>query len=111
MSTPAAPHHGAELDPFSLTWTALRAAVTDLSGEDFGRRTHLDLIAHLPDARQPPAEGLARFREMLERVAGSVPGHLPRGGRAADRRRWAGVHRAERAGPVALASKVPLHLG
>ncbi|MFF6879213.1 maleylpyruvate isomerase N-terminal domain-containing protein [Streptomyces sp. NPDC012474] len=32
---------------------------------------HLDLTAHLPDAGQPPAEGLARSREMLERIAGS----------------------------------------
>jgi hypothetical protein len=32
---------------------------------------HLDLIAHLPDAGQPPAEGLARSREMLEGIAGS----------------------------------------
>ncbi|MGW9171867.1 maleylpyruvate isomerase N-terminal domain-containing protein [Streptomyces decoyicus] len=30
---------------------------------------HLDLIAHLPDATQPPAEGLARSRAMLERIA------------------------------------------
>ncbi|MDG4860339.1 maleylpyruvate isomerase N-terminal domain-containing protein [Streptomyces sp. T-3] len=30
---------------------------------------HLDLIAHLPDAPQPPAEGLARTREMLEKIA------------------------------------------
>jgi Mycothiol maleylpyruvate isomerase N-terminal domain len=32
---------------------------------------HLDLIAHLPDAADPPAEGLARSREMLERLAGA----------------------------------------
>lgn len=30
---------------------------------------HLDLIAHLPDATQPPTEGLARSRAMLERIA------------------------------------------
>ncbi|MEV5124055.1 maleylpyruvate isomerase N-terminal domain-containing protein [Streptomyces decoyicus] len=30
---------------------------------------HLDLIAHLPDATQPPAEVLARSRVMLERIA------------------------------------------
>src|SRR5207248_2889216 len=29
---------------------------------------HLDLIAHLPDAAEPPAEGLARSREMLEEI-------------------------------------------
>ncbi|MFF8715016.1 maleylpyruvate isomerase N-terminal domain-containing protein [Streptomyces sp. NPDC015184] len=33
---------------------------------------HLDLIAHLPDAAEPPAEGLARTREMLERIAGAA---------------------------------------
>lgn len=34
---------------------------------------HLDLIAHLPDARtQPPAESLARSRAMLERIAGTA---------------------------------------
>ncbi|MFI6584569.1 maleylpyruvate isomerase N-terminal domain-containing protein [Embleya sp. NPDC050493] len=31
---------------------------------------HLDLIAHLPKAAGPPAEGLARTRELLERIAG-----------------------------------------
>jgi hypothetical protein len=33
---------------------------------------HLDLIAHLPDAAEPPAEGLARTREMLEEIAGTA---------------------------------------
>ena len=33
---------------------------------------HLDLIAHLPDAANPPAEGLARSRELLERIAGTA---------------------------------------
>lgn len=33
---------------------------------------HLDLVAHLPDAAQPPAEGLARSREMLEKIAGTA---------------------------------------
>jgi len=32
---------------------------------------HLDLIARLPDAPPPPAESLARTREMLETIAGS----------------------------------------
>ncbi|MGW5387690.1 maleylpyruvate isomerase N-terminal domain-containing protein [Nocardia sp. NPDC003963] len=32
---------------------------------------HLDLIAYLPDAAQPPEEGLARSRELLERIAGT----------------------------------------
>lgn len=33
---------------------------------------HLDLVAHLPDVAQPPAEGLARTREMLEKIAGTA---------------------------------------
>ncbi|MFI6025552.1 maleylpyruvate isomerase N-terminal domain-containing protein [Amycolatopsis magusensis] len=33
---------------------------------------HLDLIRYLPDAALPPAEGLARSREMLERIAGTA---------------------------------------
>ncbi|AIS02056.1 maleylpyruvate isomerase N-terminal domain-containing protein [Streptomyces glaucescens] len=32
---------------------------------------HLDLTAHLPHVAGPPAEGLARSREMLERIAGT----------------------------------------
>ncbi|GAA2231669.1 maleylpyruvate isomerase N-terminal domain-containing protein [Streptomyces nogalater] len=32
---------------------------------------HLDLIAHLPDAERPPAEGLAQARAMLEEIAGA----------------------------------------
>lgn len=30
---------------------------------------HLDLVAHLPDMAGPPAQGLARSREMLEKIA------------------------------------------
>ncbi|MEN2417198.1 maleylpyruvate isomerase N-terminal domain-containing protein [Streptomyces rimosus] len=33
---------------------------------------HLDLIAHLPNAAEPPTEGLARTREMLENIAGAT---------------------------------------
>jgi hypothetical protein len=33
---------------------------------------HLDLIAHLPDAVEPPAESLARSRELLEKIAGAA---------------------------------------
>lgn len=33
---------------------------------------HLDLIAHLPKVAEPPAEGLARSREMLEKIAGAA---------------------------------------
>ncbi|MFD0343745.1 maleylpyruvate isomerase N-terminal domain-containing protein [Streptomyces sp. NPDC127117] len=32
---------------------------------------HLDLVAHVPGAAGPPAEGLARSREMLEGIAGA----------------------------------------
>ncbi|MBX9394588.1 maleylpyruvate isomerase N-terminal domain-containing protein [Streptomyces sp. TRM72054] len=31
---------------------------------------HLDLAAHLPNVAEPPAEGLARTREMLEEIVG-----------------------------------------
>ncbi len=33
---------------------------------------HFDLAAHLPDVVEPPAEGLARSREMLEKIAGTA---------------------------------------
>lgn len=33
---------------------------------------HLDLIAHLPDAAQPPIEGLAQSRHMSEKIAGTT---------------------------------------
>ncbi|MFJ9058049.1 maleylpyruvate isomerase N-terminal domain-containing protein [Streptomyces sp. NPDC102409] len=33
---------------------------------------HLDLIAHLPHAREVPAEGLSRSRRMLEEIAGAA---------------------------------------
>lgn len=33
---------------------------------------HLDLIAHLPHVAGPPAEGLARSRQMLEMIAGAA---------------------------------------
>ncbi|SFW89185.1 maleylpyruvate isomerase N-terminal domain-containing protein [Amycolatopsis australiensis] len=33
---------------------------------------HLDLIAHVPDAAPPPAEGPARTRSMLEAIAGTA---------------------------------------
>ncbi|MFL6072608.1 MAG: maleylpyruvate isomerase N-terminal domain-containing protein [Mycobacteriales bacterium] len=33
---------------------------------------HLDLVAHLPDTAGPPAEGLARSRGMLEKIAGAA---------------------------------------
>jgi hypothetical protein len=33
---------------------------------------HLDLIAHLPEATEPPAGGLARSRGLLEQIAGAA---------------------------------------
>ncbi|MER6090475.1 maleylpyruvate isomerase N-terminal domain-containing protein [Streptomyces bluensis] len=33
---------------------------------------HLDLVAHLPGVAGPPSEGLARSREMLEKIAGAT---------------------------------------
>ncbi|MEO6089995.1 MAG: maleylpyruvate isomerase N-terminal domain-containing protein, partial [Umezawaea sp.] len=33
---------------------------------------HLDLVAYLPNAPEPPADGLARSREMLEGIAGAA---------------------------------------
>ncbi|MFF9483888.1 maleylpyruvate isomerase N-terminal domain-containing protein [Streptomyces sp. NPDC014676] len=39
---------------------------------------HLDLIAHLPSAPQPPTETLAAARAALEKIAGTAfPGELP----------------------------------
>jgi Mycothiol maleylpyruvate isomerase N-terminal domain len=39
---------------------------------------HLDLIAHLPSAAEPPAEPLAAARGMLEKIAGTAfPASLP----------------------------------
>jgi uncharacterized protein (TIGR03083 family) len=73
---------------------------------------HLDLIAHLPDAAPPPAEGLARSREMLERIAGSA---FPKSFSDRDallvgtgRRPPTDAERAELGEP---ASQFPLYLG
>jgi hypothetical protein len=33
---------------------------------------HLDLVAHLTDADGPPAAGLARSRDLLEKIAGAT---------------------------------------
>ncbi|EPD89485.1 MULTISPECIES: maleylpyruvate isomerase N-terminal domain-containing protein [Streptomyces] len=33
---------------------------------------HLDLIAHLPGAAEPPAQGLARTRQILEKITGAA---------------------------------------
>lgn len=47
---------GDYLDAYVLEWTL----------------HHLDLGAHLPHVAEPPAEGLARTREMLEKIAGTA---------------------------------------
>ncbi|WNI26568.1 maleylpyruvate isomerase N-terminal domain-containing protein [Streptomyces sp. ITFR-16] len=73
---------------------------------------HLDLVAHLPGAAQPPAEGLARTRAMLETIAGS-----PFPASFTDRdallvgtgRRAPTPEETDRLG--ALATKLPLYLG
>ena len=73
---------------------------------------HLDLIAHLPDAAEPPAEGLARSRELLEKIAGAAfpasfsdkDALLIGTGRRAPAE-------AERAELGELAEKIPLVLG
>ncbi|MCX4672650.1 maleylpyruvate isomerase N-terminal domain-containing protein [Streptomyces sp. NBC_01381] len=73
---------------------------------------HLDLVAHLPDVAGPPAEGLARCREMIEEIAGaSFPASfsdqdvlLVGTGRRAP-------SEAEKAELGALAAQLPLVLG
>ncbi|MFJ4952512.1 maleylpyruvate isomerase N-terminal domain-containing protein [Streptomyces sp. NPDC088760] len=73
---------------------------------------HLDLIAHVPGAAQPPAEGLARSRAMLEEIAGaSFPGSWSDQDalRIGTGRR--GPTDTERTQLGALASKLPLVLG
>ncbi|MFI8992885.1 maleylpyruvate isomerase N-terminal domain-containing protein [Streptomyces sp. NPDC053542] len=73
---------------------------------------HLDLVAHLPDTPGPAAEGLARSREMLERIAGAAfpasfsdeDALLVGTGRRAPTE-------AERAELGELAAKLPLVLG
>jgi hypothetical protein len=73
---------------------------------------HLDLIAHLADAPPPPADGLARSRELLEKIAGAAfpPSFSDRdalligtGRRAPDE--------AEKAELGELATRLPLVLG
>jgi hypothetical protein len=54
---------------------AQRAAPRPTSATEFlagrAQRHHLDLIAHLPSAAEPPAETLAAARASLERIAGA----------------------------------------
>ncbi|WP_251091810.1 maleylpyruvate isomerase N-terminal domain-containing protein [Streptomyces sp. Caat 7-52] len=73
---------------------------------------HLDLIAHLPAAAQPPAEGLARSRAMLEEIAGAA---FPAAWSDQDALRVGTGRRtptdAERAELGPLAGRLPLVLG
>lgn len=73
---------------------------------------HLDLIAHLPDAAQPPAECLARSREMLERIAGAAfpPSFSDTDALLIGTGRRAPAE-AEKAALGELAAKLPLVLG
>ncbi|MFD9540318.1 maleylpyruvate isomerase N-terminal domain-containing protein [Streptomyces sp. NPDC060022] len=73
---------------------------------------HLDLTAHLLDAAEPPGEGLARSREMLEGIAGA---DFPASFSDKDallvgtgRRAPTGAERSELGG---LAAELPLVLG
>ncbi|MBO2447584.1 maleylpyruvate isomerase N-terminal domain-containing protein [Actinomadura barringtoniae] len=73
---------------------------------------HLDLVAHLPDVAGPPAEGLARSREMLEQFAGTAfPGSFS----DSDALRVGTGRRAptdaERAELGALAARLPFVVG
>ncbi|MFJ6017026.1 maleylpyruvate isomerase N-terminal domain-containing protein [Streptomyces sp. NPDC092952] len=73
---------------------------------------HLDLVAHLPDVPGPPAEGLARTREILERIAGAaLPASMPDRDAlpvGTGRRAPTGAERAALGGPDA---RFPLYLG
>jgi hypothetical protein len=87
---------GDYLDAYVLEWTL----------------HHLDLVAHLPAVPQPPAESLARTREMLEKIAGTA---FPAAWSDADalrvgtgRRAPAGTERAELG---ELARRLPFVLG
>ncbi|MDQ1050804.1 hypothetical protein QFZ76_009040 [Streptomyces sp. V4I2] len=73
---------------------------------------HLDLIAHLPDATEPPAEGLARSRELLERIAGTAfpPSFSDKDALLIGTGRRAPAE-AEKAELGELAAKLPLVLG
>lgn len=73
---------------------------------------HLDLVAHLPGAAGPPAEGLSRSRAMLEEIAGAA---FPASFSDADallvgtgRRATTAAERAELGG---LAARLPFALG
>ncbi|MFD9889097.1 maleylpyruvate isomerase N-terminal domain-containing protein [Amycolatopsis sp. NPDC059027] len=73
---------------------------------------HLDLVAHLPHVPGPPAESLARTREMLEKIAG---GAFPASFSDTDALLIGTGRRsatdAEKAELGELATKIPLVLG
>ncbi|MFI0787526.1 maleylpyruvate isomerase N-terminal domain-containing protein [Streptomyces lydicus] len=73
---------------------------------------HLDLIAHLPEAAEPPAEGLAGARELLEKIAGTAfpPSFSDRDALLIGTGRRAPTE-AEQAALGDLAAKLPLILG
>ncbi|WP_369251011.1 maleylpyruvate isomerase N-terminal domain-containing protein [Streptomyces sp. R41] len=73
---------------------------------------HLDLIAHLADAAEPPAEGLARSRELLEKIAGAAfpPSFSDKDALLIGTGRRAPAE-AEKAELGELAAKLPLVLG
>ena len=73
---------------------------------------HLDLIAHLPAAPGPPAEGLARSREMLEKIAGSAfPASLSDTAALLVGTGRRGPTDEERAGLGELAGRLPFVIG
>ncbi|GGY98499.1 maleylpyruvate isomerase N-terminal domain-containing protein [Streptomyces poonensis] len=73
---------------------------------------HLDLVAHLPDVAGPPAEGLARSREMLERIAGAAfPASFPDTDALLVGTGRRAPTTAERAGLGEVAAALPLVLG
>jgi hypothetical protein len=73
---------------------------------------HLDLIAHLPDAAEPPAEGLARTRGILETIAGApFPASFTDKDALLVGTGRRGPDDAERAALGDLAARLPLVLG
>ncbi|WP_204285256.1 maleylpyruvate isomerase N-terminal domain-containing protein [Microbispora amethystogenes] len=73
---------------------------------------HLDLVAYLADVPEPPAEGLARSREMLEKIAGSAfpPSFSDKDALLVGTGRRAATD-AERTELGELATRLPLVLG
>ncbi|MFD7656094.1 maleylpyruvate isomerase N-terminal domain-containing protein [Actinosynnema sp. NPDC059797] len=73
---------------------------------------HLDLVAHLPGAPRPPAEGLARTRGMLEEIAGAAfPGSFPDADALLVGTGRRAPTDAERAALGELAARLPFVLG